>query len=64
MLSSEVKVSFYRGWTPKEKLIKPIEKHGNTKVRQDLKALKTLSMIVRISAHYQHQNCINEKIVL
>lgn len=38
----EVKVSFYRGWTSKEKLIKTIEERGNTKVKQDLMVMKTL----------------------
>lgn len=39
--NNEVKVSFYRGWTAKEKLIKTIEERGNTKVKQDLMVLKT-----------------------
>ena len=39
--TNEVKVSFYRGWTTKEKLIKTIEERGNTKVKQDIIALKT-----------------------
>lgn len=38
----EVKVSFYRGWTTREELIKTIEERGNTKVIQDMLALKTL----------------------
>ncbi|GAN32290.1 MAG: Heavy-metal-associated domain protein [Candidatus Brocadia sinica] len=39
--TNEVKVSFYRGWTTKEKLIKTIEERGNTKVKHDLMVLKT-----------------------
>ena len=39
--NNEVKVSFYRGWTTKEKLIKTIEDRGNTMVKQDLMVLKT-----------------------
>lgn len=39
--TNEVKVVFYRGWTTKEKLIKTIEERGNTKVKQDIIALKT-----------------------
>ena len=39
--NNEVKVSFYQGWTTKEKLIKTIEERGNTKVKQDLMVLKT-----------------------
>lgn len=39
--TSEVKVSFYRGWTTKEKLIKTIEERGNTKVKRDLMVSKT-----------------------
>ena len=39
--TNEVKVSFYRGWTTKEKLIKTIEERGNTKVKHDLKVSKT-----------------------
>ena len=39
--NNEVKVSFYRGWTTKEKLIKTIEDRGNTKVKQEIIALKT-----------------------
>jgi len=39
--NNEVKVSFYRGWTAKEKLIKTIEERGNTMVKQDIMALKT-----------------------
>jgi len=39
--NNEVKVSFYQGWTTKEKLIKTIEDRGNTTVKQDLVVLKT-----------------------
>lgn len=39
--TSEVKVSFYQGWTTKEKLIKTIEERGNTTVKQALMALRT-----------------------
>ena len=39
--NNEVKVSFYRGWTTKEKLIKTIEERGNTTVKQDLMVFKT-----------------------
>ena len=39
--NNEVKVSFYQGWTTKEKLIKTIEERGNTTVKQDLLVLKT-----------------------
>lgn len=39
--TSEVKVSFYRGWTTKEKLAKTIEERGNTKVKRYLMVSKT-----------------------
>lgn len=39
--NNEVKVSFYQGWTTKEKLIKTIEERGNTTVKQDIVVLKT-----------------------
>ncbi|MCF6154658.1 MAG: copper chaperone [Candidatus Brocadia sp.] len=41
IVTNEVMVSFYRGWTTKEKLIKTIEERGNTKVKHDLTVLKT-----------------------
>lgn len=39
--TGEVNVSFYRGWTTKEKLIKTIEDRGNTKVKRDFVVSKT-----------------------